>query len=356
MGNRNSSIKNNDNIPRNIPRNIHGIMYKDMYDDMNTSDLETKLNSTNKIKLGNPQILKPNNYTSTPGICIKNNKIKSTVDKTLRIWDCNTGIYHELCDTNSNLANILYLKNNIYCFGSKYYTICIYNLDNNELLQELKGHTHIIHSIYVINDGDMIISCSSDTTIRIWEMRNKSRYTCSKILRGHTDNVYSICITNHPSNPSNIIISGSTDKTIRIWSTHKHHFGKCLQILTGHTKSIVAVAVINNPINNNKLVISSSMDNTVRFWDVDIINNTSECIKILRFQPAINKLLLTSQINHVISIYLLNNSIIYTFSNSPIYTNQINLFPGEYNLYQILLSNYMLPPNLVDAIYTYFDA
>jgi len=59
-----------------------------------------------------------------------------------------------------------------------------------------------------------IISGSSDNTVRIWNMKG----TLLNILKGHTDEVYSICLS--PS--GNRILSASYDKTIRIWNINSY--------------------------------------------------------------------------------------------------------------------------------------
>lgn len=48
--------------------------------------------------------------------------------------------------------------------------IKIYDAYNNEILEELKGHDDHINSIAVSSDSQIIVSGSSDYTIKIWKL------------------------------------------------------------------------------------------------------------------------------------------------------------------------------------------
>ncbi len=62
----------------------------------------------------------------------------------------------------------------------------------------LKGH------------GSKIVSGSGDKTIKVWDV---STGACLRTLQGHTDYVFSVCVSPDGSK----IVSGSGDKTIKVW-------------------------------------------------------------------------------------------------------------------------------------------
>ena len=80
-----------------------------------------------------------------------------------------------------------------------------------------------------------LVSCSSDTTIRIWDLNSSE---CLKILRAHIDRVISIAVILDKQ-----IISGSF-YDIKIWDIES---ATCLQILNiGHTGIICSIVKISN--------------------------------------------------------------------------------------------------------------
>ena len=47
----------------------------------------------------------------------------------------------------------------------------VWNIDNWTLLRTLTGHTGCVNSVSVLDDGDRIISTSSDKTLKVWSLR-----------------------------------------------------------------------------------------------------------------------------------------------------------------------------------------
>ena len=61
------------------------------------------------------------------------------------------------------------------------------------------------------SDDKYVISCSSDFTVRIWNLLEKTQET---VLQGHNYHVTRVIVTCD----NKYIISGSKDKSIRIWN------------------------------------------------------------------------------------------------------------------------------------------
>ena len=59
-------------------------------------------------------------------------------------------------------------------------------------MSTLEGHTESVYSICVSPDGSYIISGSADKTIKIWDTKTKQLLNT---LEGHTDTVYSVCVS-----------------------------------------------------------------------------------------------------------------------------------------------------------------
>jgi len=87
-------------------------------------------------------------------------------------------------------------------------------------VQTLEGHTAGIRALLAISD-DKLISASSDTSIKIWDLRSG---TCITHLQGHEKSVSVLgCLDD------GYLISGSSDKTAKIWDLNKNEIVKELK-------------------------------------------------------------------------------------------------------------------------------
>ncbi|GGJ25257.1 WD40 repeat domain-containing protein [Paenibacillus hunanensis] len=126
-----------------------------------------------------------------------------------------------------------------------------FNLENNEV-QLLGYHDHLVNSIIVSQSGKKAASVSSDYTIKIWDLeKNKLERT----LRGHYDDVECFCFID-----DNVGVSGSRDQRIMIWNLTT---GAINLILEGHDKDVLSLTYHENKI------YSSGDDKTLRVWDCD---------------------------------------------------------------------------------------
>ena len=90
----------------------------------------------------------------------------------------------------------------------KYLWKCVeggtWNVDQRPFI----GHTSSVEDIqWSPNEATVFASCSSDKSIRIWDLRNRNHI---KILKGHADGVRCLKVLSN-----NLFASGSVDTTIR---------------------------------------------------------------------------------------------------------------------------------------------
>ena len=152
------------------------------------------------------------------------------------------------------------LPRNRLASGSNDKTIRIWDVDTGRCLRTLSEHKERINCIAVLPNGH-IVSGSSDKTLRIWDTETGK---CLKTLSEHDGGIYSLAILPHGQ-----VVSGSGDKTVRVWDTST---GKCLKILRGHTGRVSCLAVLNE-----NHVISGSWDHSIRVWDIA----AEECLQTL---------------------------------------------------------------------------
>ncbi len=82
------------------------------------------------------------------------------------------------------------------------------------------------------------------------------------ICNGHTDSVYSVCVTPNGSR----IVSGGQDGTIRIWNMN--NLDEPPVVLRGHTKMISSVCVTPD----GSKMVSCSDDGTIHVWNMNNLN------------------------------------------------------------------------------------
>ena len=191
--------------------------------------------------------------------------VSGSADKTVRIWDAETGE-----QISQHLQGRFLQKNKPGVFsmavsptGQHFVTSNENNIvqiwdtmTGKQTGQSLQGHTDNVRSVAFSPDGQRIVSSSADNTVRIWDVTTGEQI--GQPLRGHTDSIWSVAF----SFDGQHIVSGSEDNTIRIWNVST---GKQIgQSLQGHTSNVFSVAF--SP--DGQRIVSGSEDNTVRIWDM----------------------------------------------------------------------------------------
>ena len=150
-------------------------------------------------------------------------------------------------------------------------TLKIWDAQSRKCTQTLRGHTDTVWSPTFSHDSSMLCSASEDGTVRIWDIDAVVGTDAAKtILDGHGDASFSrrLTLDGHEgtvwsvafAHAGELIATCSSDESVKIWDTVT---GMCLQTLEGHTDSVYSVA-----FHRNNLLVSVSADATIRLWDV----------------------------------------------------------------------------------------
>ena len=89
-------------------------------------------------------------------------------------------------------------------------TIKLWDSEFGHLERTIKGHTKAVTDIVYSKFGLYLISASADLSIKIWDVEND--YVCKRTLHGHDNIISGLTIT-----PLDLIVSCSRDETIRVW-------------------------------------------------------------------------------------------------------------------------------------------
>ena len=212
--------------------------------------------------------------------------------KTLKL--SNTDPTYEFADTATNVQALTFSPDNKFIVAGRdaeFYgyggTIHIWNAESGELIKvfsgksvpfftdeiqhsssDSKGHTKVVNSVAVSPDSKLILSGSSDKTIRLWNIESgecvkifsdPAKLTADGFELYGSKKVYSVAF----SPDGKRIVSGMTDGTVRVWNVES---GKNSEIIFKGRGS-VPESVAWSPDGKN---IAAGCDNCVlHIWDVE---------------------------------------------------------------------------------------
>jgi len=102
--------------------------------------------------------------------------VTASLDKTIKIWNMLTGKCLMKIATPS-AVNVIYFSNhdNTIISGYPNGSIKVHGLTSGGVeLKDFSGHRSFVNSIIQFDDGEKILSCSSDGTIRLWNFKSLS--------------------------------------------------------------------------------------------------------------------------------------------------------------------------------------
>jgi len=141
-------------------------------------------------------------------------------------------------------------KGNLYSAGKDNLIKC-WNPNSMQLIRTLEGHKDAVNHLAISAKG-LIASAGLDKKIIIWRESSGEKM---QELEGHKDSVNCVAF----SNDGNFLVSGSTDTTIKIWSMDSF---KLLNTIAAHSKVITSVTFAGN----DKYIFSGSHDKTSKLW------------------------------------------------------------------------------------------
>ena len=210
-------------------------------------------------------------------------------------------------------------------------TIELYDLEKDALIKSVKdAHIKDIHScrhfVDIKNNKDLLITCSYDKSIRVWDIENLEKPLID-IQNAHSNGfIFTSCILSHEKNPENYIISGADDENLKIFDFNGKFLDKSVKVsdyvnlldvyyykrekkfciinanshdiriynfddlkiyktyIEKNSSSHAYVIVYENEKEDKVLLIDSDMKGFIHIWDFD----TEECLKTIFLQTIIN--------------------------------------------------------------------
>ncbi|CAD8085805.1 unnamed protein product [Paramecium sonneborni] len=141
-----------------------------------------------------------------------------------------------------------------------------------KLLQKLRKHSNYVHTLNMFRNNQNFISSASDSQIFIWNinLNQNSKYLIK--LKEHSQSVNCLLIRQPQED---LIISGSSDKSIKFWSQNSTSTKtwSCFQTINKHTSDIFGMSINEE---GNRL-LSCANDKTILITECQM--NGLWCIK-----------------------------------------------------------------------------
>ncbi|KAG8742142.1 POC1 centriolar protein A [Ceratobasidium sp. 423] len=208
-------------------------------------------------------------------------------DKTIRVWDIQTGtiIGQPFEGHKGRIWSIAFSADGSYIISGgdrDDQTIVVWETHTGSVvLGPLHGHTRGITSVGFLPDGSRVVSCSPDSTIRIWDIQSKD---------GHTSqpNALEVLVCPIAFSPDcTHFISNTSNGALRLWDTHTGSPISRPFVGQAQLESIHSVACSSQA----SYVAAAADDSTIRMWNmlagimISQHNKHKNAVRCLVFSP-----------------------------------------------------------------------
>lgn len=146
-----------------------------------------------------------------------------------------------------------------------------WDLSSGRRLDTLYGHQGWVHAVTFSLDGQTAVSGSGDKTVKVWDLnpsRGNGRGSCRLTLRGHDAGVTCVQLDD-----DNILVSGSLDRTLRRVDLNSgHDLDENTTVIQGHDNGVYCLQFVKHGI------ASGGGDGLIRMHDV----RTGRCHRTLQ--------------------------------------------------------------------------
>jgi len=192
--------------------------------------------------------------------------VSSSRDKKLMIWELSpddaseAGYARKLLSGHAEpVASVVLSSDGQFALsGSWDKTMRLWDLNTGASVRTFHGHTKDVNCVAFSGDNRQIVSGSRDKTLKLWNTLAECKYTIVEDM--HSDWISSVVFS--PSAKMPLIVSGGWDKLVKVWNLSNC---KLRTNLVGHTGVVYTTTV--SP--DGSLCASGGKDGTAMLWDVN---------------------------------------------------------------------------------------
>ncbi|XP_069148913.1 WD40 repeat-containing protein HOS15-like [Solanum lycopersicum] len=190
--------------------------------------------------------------------------LSGSIDTTAIVWDVKSGESKQQFGFHSGqLLDVAWRNNDSFATSSADSMIYVCKVGENKPVKKFSGHQNEINAIDWDPLGSLLASCSDDTTVKIWSMKQD---VCLHDFREHSKEIYTIKWSPTGAGTSNpnqqlLLASASFDTTVKLWDVHQ---GRLLHSFNSHREPIYSIAF--SP--NGEYLASGSLDKCMNIWSV----------------------------------------------------------------------------------------
>uniref|UniRef100_A0A0V0IDZ0 Putative F-box-like/WD repeat-containing protein TBL1XR1-like n=1 Tax=Solanum chacoense TaxID=4108 RepID=A0A0V0IDZ0_SOLCH len=204
-----------------------------------------------------------------PIISLKWNKkgdylLSGSIDTTVVVWNVKFGESKQQFDFHSGpLLDVAWRNNDSFASSSADNMIYVCKVGENKPVKTFSGHQNEINAIKWDPSGSLLVSCSDDTTVKIWSMKQD---VCLHDFREHRKEIHTIKWSPTGAGTSNLnnqllLASASFDSTVKLWDVE---LKRLLHSLNGHREPVYSIAF--SP--NGEYLASGSLDKCMNIWSM----------------------------------------------------------------------------------------
>ncbi len=182
--------------------------------------------------------------------------LSGSFDKTVRLWDLETGKELQLFKGHEDVVGAVALSRDgkQALSGGQDKNVLLWDVETGKELRRLAGHTGTVASVAFSSDGRRAITASEDKTVRIW-----NTVTGEELSRL---NLPAPVVSMAVSSDGHRVFLGSNDAVLRVWDLES---GKEVRHFEAPEKAIAGVAIAPN----NRTAVAACADGTLRLYDLE---------------------------------------------------------------------------------------